>query len=89
LYQRQNIEIIDVADGPRPKGIIPLENIIDENDMYKGITLKKISDEIVEFNIGTKDSPKLIKFGKVMTTKKREKLIALIREFKYLFSWSY
>jgi len=71
LYQRENIEIIDVADGPRPKGIIHLENIIDENDMYKGIPLNKISDEIVEFNIGTKDSPKLIKFGKVTTTKKR------------------
>jgi hypothetical protein len=57
--------------------------------MYKGIPLNKISDEIVEFNIGTKDSPKLIKFGKGTTTDEREKLIALIREFKYLSSWSY
>jgi hypothetical protein len=89
LDERENIEIIDVDDRPLPKGIVPLENLLDWNDMYKGRPLKKIDDEIVEFKIGTKKSPKLIKFGKVTTTEKREKLIALIREFKYVFARSY
>jgi hypothetical protein len=57
--------------------------------MYKGKPSNKISDEIVEFNIGTEESPKLIKFGKGTTTDERENLIALIREFKYVFVWSY
>jgi hypothetical protein len=29
LVERENIEIINVVDGPLPKGIIPLENLFD------------------------------------------------------------
>jgi hypothetical protein len=57
--------------------------------MYKGKPLNKVSDEIVELKIGTKESPKLIKFGKGTMTDERENLISLINEFKYVFSWSY
>jgi hypothetical protein len=89
LVERENIEIIDVADGPLPKGIVPLENLFDRNDMYKGKPSNKISDEIVEYNIGTEESPKLIKFGKGTMIDEREKLTTLIREFKDVFAWSY
>jgi hypothetical protein len=89
LAERENIEIIDVVDEPLPKGIVPLENLFEHNDMYKGKPSIKISDGIVEYNIGTEESPKLIKFGKGTTTDERENLITLIREFKDVFSWSY
>jgi hypothetical protein len=35
LDEKESIEIIDVADGPLPKGIVPLENLFDQNDVYK------------------------------------------------------
>jgi hypothetical protein len=57
--------------------------------MYKGKSSRKIDDEVIEFNIGTKESPKMVKFGKGTTPDEREKLISLIREFKDVFSWSY
>jgi hypothetical protein len=66
-----------------------LENLFDRNDMYKGKPSIKISDEINECNIGTEESPKLIKFGKGTTTDERENLTTLIREFKDVFPWSY
>jgi ribonuclease HI len=89
LAEKVNIEIIDIADEPLPKGIVPLEDLFDRNDMYKGKPSSKINDEIIEFNIGTEESPKMIKFGKGTTTDEREKLISLIREFKDVFAWSY
>jgi hypothetical protein len=89
LVEKESIEIIDVADGPLPKGIVPLENLFDRNDMYKGKPSNKISDEIIECNIGTEESPKLIKFGKGTMTDEREKMTTLIREFKDVFAWSY
>jgi len=57
--------------------------------MYKGKFSSKTDDEIIEFNIGSEESPKMIKFGKGTTTDEREKLISLVREFKDVFSWSY
>jgi hypothetical protein len=89
LVERESIEIIDLHDGPLPKGIVLLERLFDRNDMYKGKSSSKIDDEVIEFNIGTKKTPKMIKFGKGTTPDEREKLIALIREFKDVFAWSY
>jgi hypothetical protein len=89
LAEKENIEIIDLPDGPLPKGVIPLERLFDRNDMYKGKSSRKIDDEVIEFNIGTEESPKMVKFGKGTMPDEREKLISLIREFKDVFAWSY
>jgi hypothetical protein len=89
LAEKESIKIIDIDYGPLPKGIVPLENLFDRNDMYKGKPSNKINDEIIECNIGTEESPKLIKFGKGTTTDERENLTTLIREFKDVFTWYY
>lgn len=67
LAEKENIEIIDLPDEPLPKGVVPLERLFDRNDMYKGKPSSKIDDEVIEFNIGTKESPKVVKFGKGTT----------------------
>jgi hypothetical protein len=89
LVEEADIEIIDLLDGPLPKGIIPLERLFDQNDMYTGKMSSQVDDEVIEFNIGTKESLKMVKFGKGTTSNEREKLISLIREFKDVLSWSY
>jgi ribonuclease HI len=58
LAEGENIDIIDIPNGPLPKGIVPLEILFDQNDMYKGKASSNIEDEVIEFNIGTKESPK-------------------------------
>jgi hypothetical protein len=47
--------------------------------MYKRKLSNKIDDEVIEFNIGTKESPKMVKFGKGTTPDEREKSIDIIR----------
>jgi hypothetical protein len=86
LAEKENI---DIVDEPLPKGIFPLENLFDQNDIYKGKPSNKISDEIIECNIGTEESLKLIKFGKIKMVDERENMTTLIREFKDVFSWYY
>jgi hypothetical protein len=63
----------------------PLERLFDRNDMYKGKSSRKINGEVNEFNIGTEESPEMVKFGKGTTPDEREKSIDIIREFKYIF----
>jgi hypothetical protein len=89
LVEKVNIDIIDFPDGPLPKGVVPLEIIFYRNDMYKGKSSRKNDEEVIEFNIGTKKSPKMVKFGKGITLDEREKLITIISEFKDVFTWSY
>jgi ribonuclease HI len=89
LSQGEDVEIMDIPNEPLPKAIVPLEKTNYRNEMYKGKESSKIEDEIIEFNIGTKESQKMVKFGKGTTPDEREKLITLIREFKDVFSWSY
>jgi hypothetical protein len=38
--------------------------------MYKGKPSRKIDEEVIEFNIGTEESPKMVKFGKGTTPMK-------------------
>jgi len=89
LVEKVNIDITDFPDGPLPKGVVPLEIIFYLNDMYKGKSSRKNDEEVIEFNIGTKKSPKMVKFGKGTTLDEREKLITIISEFKDVFTWSY
>jgi len=89
FVEEANIEIIDLPDEPLPKGIVPLERLFDRNGIYKGKTSNKIDDEVVEFNIGASESLKMVMFGKRTTSAEREKLLALSREFKDVFAWSY
>jgi hypothetical protein len=63
--------------------------MFDRNDMYKGNPMNEQDDEDIEFNIVTNASYRIVKLGKGMTPAKRKELLALIREFKYVFAWSY
>jgi hypothetical protein len=54
--------------------------------MYKGKSSRKINGKVIEFNIGTEESPNMVKFAKGSMLDEREKLISLIREFKDVFA---
>jgi hypothetical protein len=55
----------------------------------KGKLANGKDNEIIEFNIGTDASPRLVKLGKGTTHIERKEFLALIREFKDVFAWSY
>jgi hypothetical protein len=63
--------------------------MFDRHDMYKGKPIVDQFDEVIEFNIGSKNNPRMIKIGKGTTPAERKSIINLIREYKDVFSWSY
>ena len=67
---------------------IPLEKNFNRHDEYKGKRVEPV-DEVIEINIGSSVSPKMIKIGKNASPKERKAIENLIREYKDVFAWTY
>jgi hypothetical protein len=89
LADSMNLEVINLQNNTFPKGCVPLENLFDRHDVFKGKRSNKKTDEAMEFNIDTEIDPRMIKIGKGTTDKERIKILALVREFKDTFAWNY
>jgi hypothetical protein len=57
--------------------------------MYKQKKDVSKPEDCVEINIGSKESPKLIKVGKNLSTKERRMIEDLVREYRDVFAWTY
>jgi hypothetical protein len=66
-----------------------LEILFDNNDVYKGTAMKNQEEEVTEWNIGTAENPKIIKFPKALVAEKDGRYVSLIKMFIDVFSWSY
>jgi ribonuclease HI len=84
-----DLEVINLQSNTLPKGCVPLENLFDKHDVFKGKRANKQVEEAPEFNIGTEMDPRMIKIGKGTTKKERKEILALIREFIDTFAWNY
>jgi hypothetical protein len=89
LVDSMNLEVIDFPNNTLPKGCIPLEQMFDRHDIYRGKPVEDHSDKVLEFNIGTKIEPRMVKIGKGTTKAKRSEILDLIRQFKDVFTWTY
>jgi hypothetical protein len=72
-----------------PKGLIPLERLFDQNDIPLKSTLQPQPEEVEDCDIGTKDNPKLVKISKYLPPKTKSKYAKLLKQYKYVFTWSY
>ena len=82
-------EIINLKDNHLPKGLTPLEDIFDSNDIPKKPKMEPLKADIEEYNLGTEENPKIINLSKSLPPDKKLKYVELIREFQDVFSWSY
>jgi ribonuclease HI len=89
LADSMDLEVINLQSNTLPKGCIPLENLFDRHDVFKGKRTNKQAEEALEFNIGTEMDPRMVKIGKGTTEKERKEILALIREFIDTFAWNY
>jgi hypothetical protein len=89
LADSMNLEFINLQSNTLLKGCVPLENLFDRHDVFKGKRSNKQADEALEFNIDIEIDPRMIKKGKCTTEKERIKILALAREFKDTFAWNY
>jgi hypothetical protein len=89
LAESMDFEVINLQNNTLLKGCIPLENLFDRHDVFKGRRTNKQDEEALEFNIGTEMDPRAVKIGKGTTEKETKEILNLIREFKDIFSWNY
>jgi hypothetical protein len=69
-----------------PKGIIPLERLFDHDDIPLKSTLQPQLEEVEYCNIGTKETPKLVKISKYLPPEMKRKYAKLIKKYKDVFS---
>ena len=52
--------------------------------------VKNVQEELIEVNLGDREEgKKMVKISKNMSEKERGKLVALLKEYKDVFAWSY
>ena len=74
-------EIINLKDSHFPKGLTPLEDIFDSNDIPLKPKMEPLKTDIEEYNLGTEENPKIIKLSKSLPPDKKQKYGELLTEF--------
>jgi hypothetical protein len=82
-------EIIQLKNNCIPKGLVPLEELFDNNDVEKNPKVTPNEGEAEDCNIGTEKEPRLIKLSKNLTPENKERYLKLMKEFSDVFAWSY
>jgi hypothetical protein len=87
-------EIISMEDNKFPKGLTPLESSFSLSDVGNKEMQKEEDSKIkvgdtISLNLGTSESPKMVKLGTQYSDEEKEKFTELLREFQDVFSWSY
>ena len=59
------------------------------SDQEQDRFVKPLMDEITTVNVGTEKDPRLVQIGSTLSSEEREHLVALLKDFKDVFAWSY
>jgi hypothetical protein len=82
-------DIIQLNNNIIPKGLVPLENLFDENDMANYSKITTNEDDVEDYNIGTEENQKMIKLLKMLSPDIKQDYVKLTKEFPDVFTWSY
>ena len=82
-------EIIDLKTNHIPRGLVPLERLFDNNDIYLRADGKVETENIVDYNIETATNLKHVKISKSLPTETRKRYQELISQYSDVFAWSY
>jgi hypothetical protein len=89
LTQLSGKDIIQLKRNIIPRGLVPLEELFDNNVVARNPKLSLSDVEVEECNIGTKQDPRIIKISKSLTIENKERYIKLMKELFDVFAWSY
>ena len=81
--------LIDLKHNILPRGLTPLEDLFDSNDVPKRPKMEPVRSDIEECNIGTNEKPKMIKLSKSLSSEEKVKYIELLKEYQDVFAWGY
>ena len=68
------------------KGLVPLEDLFDSNDVARKPKMEPLRTNIEECNRGTEEKPKLTKISKALPPNEKLKYINLFIEFQDIFA---
>ena len=80
--------IVQLPSNYIPRGLVPLEELFDHNDIPLKPAKKELDPAIQEQNIGSQSRPKLINISTGLNVDQKSKFCSLIKEFADVFSWS-
>ena len=72
-----------------PKGLVPLEELFDDNDVAKNPKVTPNDAEAEDCNTGIEQDPRIINISKNMTIENKGRYIKLMKDFFDVFAWSY
>jgi len=87
--QMNQMEVFQLKDNIIPKGLIPLEELFDQDVIAWKPTLRPTEKGVEEVNIGIAENPKMIKLSKTLPPEVRGKYISLLSSFSDAFAWDY
>lgn len=82
-------EIIDLKTNHIPRGLVPLERLFDNNDVYLKSNGKMETKNTVDSNIGIAIDPKQVKISKLLPAETRKRYQEFISQYSDVFAWSY
>jgi hypothetical protein len=69
-------DIVEMKTNHIPRGLVPLERLFDNNDVYKGNSMKNQEEEVTECNIGTTENPNIIKLSKALVAEQKDMYVS-------------
>ena len=72
-----------------PKGLVPCERIFSKDDTPLKPAMQSSKENVMDYNIGTKVQPRIVKISKALSVEQRERYIKLLKEYVDIFAWSY
>jgi hypothetical protein len=89
LAQLSRKVIIQLKRNTMPRGMVPLEELFENNDVERNPKVAPDDAEVEHCNIGIEKETKVINISKNMTIENKERYIKLIKDFFDVFAWSY
>jgi len=82
-------KILEIKTNHIPRVLVPLERLLERTDTTVSPEKQTHQAAVSEFNIDTEKEPKFVKLSKSLSNEERKIYLDLMKEFKYIFSWSY
>ncbi len=83
------MDVLQLRDKVIPKGLMPLEELFDEDDVARKPSLLPTEKGAEDVNIGSAENPRMVKLSKALPPQVKEKYINLLSSLTDVFAWDY
>jgi ribonuclease HI len=80
--------IVELKTNRIPRGLVPLERLFNSDYVSGEVAIKNQGEEVMDYNIGTTENPKIVKLSKALTTEQKDRYVSLMKNFVDFFAWS-